>query len=113
MRRRASFMPRPHPMPTYEYACTKCHHELEVFQSMSDAPLKKCPACKRDVHCCKGCQHYDRSLNNECREPQADWVSEKERRNFCDFFLVSERPVAKKTGKQDLNEKWGKLFKKP
>ena len=34
-------------MPTYEYACTKCHHELEVFQSMSDAPLKKCPACKR------------------------------------------------------------------
>lgn len=34
-------------MPTYEYACTKCHHELEVFQSMSDAPQKKCPSCKR------------------------------------------------------------------
>ena len=34
-------------MPTYEYVCAKCEHELEVFQSMSDAPLKKCPACKR------------------------------------------------------------------
>ena len=34
-------------MPTYEYVCTKCHHELEAFQSMKDVPLKKCPSCKR------------------------------------------------------------------
>jgi putative FmdB family regulatory protein len=34
-------------MPTYEYICTKCGHEMEAFQSMKDAPLKKCPACKR------------------------------------------------------------------
>lgn len=74
---------------------------------------EECPACKRDVHCCKGCHHYDRTLNNECRETQADWVSEKERRNFCDYFLVSERPVAKKPGKDNLDAKWSKLFKKP
>ena len=34
-------------MPTYEYVCTKCAHELELFQSMKDAPTKKCPSCKR------------------------------------------------------------------
>lgn len=34
-------------MPTYEYACTKCGHEMEAFQSMKDAPLTKCPACKK------------------------------------------------------------------
>jgi putative FmdB family regulatory protein len=34
-------------MPTYEYECSKCGHELEAFQSMKDAPLKKCPACGR------------------------------------------------------------------
>jgi putative FmdB family regulatory protein len=34
-------------MPTYEYLCTKCGHEMEAFQSMKDAPLKQCPACKR------------------------------------------------------------------
>lgn len=34
-------------MPTYEYACAKCGHELEVFQSMTEAPLKKCPACRK------------------------------------------------------------------
>ena len=30
-------------MPTYEYACLKCGHQFEKFQSMSDAPLKTCP----------------------------------------------------------------------
>ncbi|HZZ57147.1 MAG TPA: FmdB family zinc ribbon protein [Opitutaceae bacterium] len=34
-------------MPTYEYACSKCGHHFEQFQSMSDAPLKKCPKCKK------------------------------------------------------------------
>jgi putative FmdB family regulatory protein len=34
-------------MPTYEYACAKCGHEMEAFQSMKDEPLKLCPACKR------------------------------------------------------------------
>ncbi|MES1166854.1 MAG: zinc ribbon domain-containing protein [Pseudomonadota bacterium] len=32
-------------MPTYEYACTKCGHAFEIFQSMKDLPLKKCPEC--------------------------------------------------------------------
>jgi putative FmdB family regulatory protein len=34
-------------MPTYEYVCPKCHHTFEQFQSMNDAPLQKCPACKK------------------------------------------------------------------
>jgi len=34
-------------MPTYEYVCTKCGHEMETFQSMKDATLKKCPICKK------------------------------------------------------------------
>lgn len=34
-------------MPTYEYVCTKCGHEMEAFQSMKDLPLKKCPACAK------------------------------------------------------------------
>jgi putative FmdB family regulatory protein len=34
-------------MPTYEYACQKCGHEFEQFQSMRDLPLKKCPKCRK------------------------------------------------------------------
>jgi putative FmdB family regulatory protein len=34
-------------MPTYDYVCTKCDHAFEVFQSMKDSPLVKCPKCGR------------------------------------------------------------------
>lgn len=32
-------------MPTYEYTCTDCGHDLEVFQKFSDDPLTVCPDC--------------------------------------------------------------------
>ncbi|MBI2813714.1 MAG: zinc ribbon domain-containing protein [Opitutae bacterium] len=34
-------------MPTYDYICAKCGHEIETFQSMNDAALKQCPACRK------------------------------------------------------------------
>ena len=34
-------------MPTYEYRCAGCGHELELFQNISEAPKRKCPACKK------------------------------------------------------------------
>src|SRR5438093_13471009 len=30
-------------MPTYEYYCTKCEHEFELFQPIADKPLTTCP----------------------------------------------------------------------
>ncbi len=30
-------------MPTYEYACEKCGHEFEKFQSIAEKPLAVCP----------------------------------------------------------------------
>lgn len=36
-------------MPTYEYICRKCAHEFEAFQSIKDAPLKRCPKCRGAV----------------------------------------------------------------
>ena len=32
-------------MPTYEYQCDACDHTFDEFQSMSEEPLTKCPAC--------------------------------------------------------------------
>ena len=32
-------------MPTYEYACTACGHQLEAVQSFTDEPLSQCPVC--------------------------------------------------------------------
>ena len=33
-------------MPTYEYRCKGCGHELEVQQSFTDDPLTECPECQ-------------------------------------------------------------------
>lgn len=33
-------------MPTYQYACTQCGHQLEAVQSFADEPLTECPACQ-------------------------------------------------------------------
>lgn len=32
-------------MPTYQYACTACNHQLEAVQSFSDDALTECPEC--------------------------------------------------------------------
>jgi len=36
-------------MPTYEYECKTCQHTFDVFQAISDAPVKICPKCGKDV----------------------------------------------------------------
>ncbi len=35
-------------MPTYQYTCTQCSHDLEARQGFSDDPLKTCPSCGAD-----------------------------------------------------------------
>ena len=32
-------------MPTYEYRCKDCGHELEAVQSFTDDALTECPSC--------------------------------------------------------------------
>jgi putative FmdB family regulatory protein len=33
-------------VPTYQYACTECGHQLEAVQSFSDPALTECPSCE-------------------------------------------------------------------
>ena len=35
-------------MPTYDYECDACGHEMEVFQGINDEVLKKCPECGKN-----------------------------------------------------------------
>ncbi|MEO8210461.1 MAG: zinc ribbon domain-containing protein [bacterium] len=36
-------------MPTYEYKCNNCGHEFEIYQSMKDEKLTKCPSCGQET----------------------------------------------------------------
>ena len=32
-------------MPTYDYKCNECNHTFELYQHITENPVKKCPAC--------------------------------------------------------------------
>ena len=34
-------------MPTYDYECDSCGHKFELFQSIKDNAIRKCPECKK------------------------------------------------------------------
>ncbi|MCH2183539.1 MAG: zinc ribbon domain-containing protein [Mariniblastus sp.] len=34
-------------MPTYDYECDACGHTWELFQKITDDPIKKCPECNK------------------------------------------------------------------
>ncbi len=71
------------------YFCYKCNSEL----TLPNGPVSRnesCDACKTDVKCCLNCKHYDKSCYNECKEPQAERVLDKDRSNLCDYFKIYE-----------------------
>ncbi len=49
--------------------------------------LAECKACHAELHACRLCEFFDPHIADQCREPVADFVKEKERANFCDYFL--------------------------
>jgi hypothetical protein len=72
-----------------------------------------CRKCGRDTRVCKGCDFYDTSYNNECRESQADRVVEKEKSNFCDYFKPASRAGTNPNNSRDAMRAAAEaLFKK-
>lgn len=65
--------------------CFSCQKEI-TFSEAKVGFREECPHCRNDVHVCKNCHFYDLKAYNECREPQADVVREKDRANFCEYF---------------------------
>jgi hypothetical protein len=45
-----------------------------------------CQHCGRDLHACVQCRFYDKAAHNQCREPQAEQVVDKDKANFCGYF---------------------------
>ena len=63
-----------------------CWHCGEKLTSHDYSREARCPACSKATHSCRNCSFYDPGRSNECSEPIADFVSDKERANFCDYF---------------------------
>lgn len=68
--------------------CYKCEKELSLTSQSKIGREEECPHCYASLRCCKMCGFYDKSAYNECKEPMADRILEKEKANFCDFFKL-------------------------
>ncbi len=67
--------------------CFHCKKTNEVIASSGQIGRREeCQFCKSDLHACKNCEMYEPKSYNECKEPSAEVVKEKERANFCDYF---------------------------
>ena len=64
----------------------KCWHCGADLTPLDYGRQDTCRKCGRSTRACRGCLNYDKSAYNECREPQADRVVDKETANFCDYF---------------------------
>lgn len=66
--------------------CWKCHKETNI-----EKPVRgdECPFCHADLHVCKSCDFYESGAHNDCRESSSEFVNDKERGNFCDYYRTS------------------------
>jgi hypothetical protein len=96
--------------------CHSCRTEFQLKERISRTD--ECPSCGADIHCCLNCTNYDTAAHNRCREPQAEWVTDRERANFCDYFnpitqnvaAGQQRKINPQTG--DARSAFENLFKK-
>lgn len=94
------------------YICHKCKKEIEIEGKVGREEL--CPYCKSYLHCCLNCRFYDEYAHNKCREPRSEWVSDRERGNFCGYFRykdstgVDSSDERKKKAKEELKRLFGK-----
>lgn len=72
--------------------CFSCKKEVAI--GVKTGRTETCPFCNADLHCCLNCRYYDSGAYNQCHEPQAERVIEKDRSNFCDYFSFREASAA-------------------
>lgn len=92
--------------------CFKCQYLLDYMTEQKIQRSDECPKCYSPIRCCKMCKYYDPKSYNECSEPAADRVVEKEKVNFCDFFVLASNAKSSSTTKEDLWAQANALFKK-
>ena len=69
-------------------SCCHCNKDIDLAVATKISFKEECPHCYGGMHSCKMCSHYDCSQYNECKEPMADRIVDKEKNNYCDYFIL-------------------------
>lgn len=66
--------------------CWRCKKNVSSVETFSRRSV--CPHCNADLHVCKACAFYEVGAQYDCHETVDECVTDKERANFCDYFLA-------------------------
>ena len=90
--------------------CHRCGRELTGDRIGVRAA---CAGCGSPLHCCRTCDFHAPGVANECREPNAEHVPDKDQANFCDHFRPAPtHPHPPKTASPDARARLDALFGK-
>ena len=64
---------------------------------------EECPHCRAQLHVCRMCEFFDTAAPQQCREPVADLVSDKQRANFCGYFRINPHAFSAPLGETDAS----------
>jgi len=81
--------------------CFACDAVVELRSGERIGFRDCCPHCGRDLHVCRNCAHHDPGAHNQCREPNAEWVGDRERSNRCEYFAPGSGPGGAATGARE------------
>lgn len=91
--------------------CVFCNEILDIDGLIGRHD--ECPKCGHSIHCCKMCKFYDVHAYNECHEPNAERIVDKEIANYCEYFAVGNTNKENiNNNKNDLLAAANALFKK-
>ncbi len=90
--------------------CFFCKQELESGDEIGRQDT--CAHCGRDLKCCMQCRFYDVHAYNACREVLAERVVDKERSNFCDYFVPRGETRRNMNRSDEAKQALEALFKK-
>ncbi|HIA58305.1 MAG TPA: hypothetical protein EYO00_00170 [Gammaproteobacteria bacterium] len=65
--------------------CWKCGSELKKLL-LPFSRSEECSSCNADLRVCRGCKNYAADVADACTEERAEFVADKDRANFCDYF---------------------------
>ena len=71
-----------------------------------------CSSCGKDLRCCLQCRLYDADSTPECREPSAEIQRDKDRGNFCEYFMPGQGKKKQDRDAESARAAFEALFKK-